>query len=122
MPFVLAALAVWMITANWPSTAAVIWGGLLLFAAWVLLPAWQRMPKNLLSRDQAPLFYALVDKVAAANGARPVHAVIVSAEYGASYQEVGPMRRPVIMFGLPLWTVLSPQERIAFSATNSRTE
>lgn len=113
IPFALAALAISMIYANWPSISAMVWGAIILFAAWALLPAKDQMPKNLLSRERAPRLYQLVDKVAAANGARPVHSLVVEAEFGASYQEVGLLRRPIVTIGLPLWAVLNPQERIA---------
>jgi Zn-dependent protease with chaperone function len=71
------------------------------------------MPKNLLDRTAAPKLYALVDQVAKANGARRVHALVVDADFNASFQHVGLLRRPVVAIGLPLWSILDPQERVA---------
>ncbi len=113
LPLLLTVFGLWVIYANWPSWVGIIWGGILLFAVWALLPGRSRMSKNLLDRTSAPALYALVDEVALASGARKVHSLVVEANWGASFQQFGIRRRSIVSLGLPFWSILSPQERIA---------
>ena len=65
-----------------------------------------------LDREAAPALFGLLDKVAAAAGSRPVRQVLVSGRYNAAYLK-DRRRRPTVEIGVPLWVVLSPQERVA---------
>ena len=77
------------------------------------------MPKNLASTIGAPLTLRLRGSGRAANDARKVHALVVDASFGAS-SAGGLLRRSVVTIGLPFWSILSPQERVALLAQNSR--
>ncbi|MFF7949897.1 M48 family metallopeptidase [Streptomyces griseorubiginosus] len=97
------------------------WGGLgmafglfLLALAWSLRPRLNRLSDDdrVLLRADAPELYALVDEVAAALGTRSVDAVVVDVDANASVTQLG-LRRRLLTLGLPLWEVLSPQQRIA---------
>lgn len=105
------ALALWA----WPNPLAigVCIAGLLI--AWSGRPRIPRLAKGmrLLTRSHAPKLFGLVDQVSSALGAMPVAHLVVNADFNASYQEVGWRRAPVITLGLPLLTVLDPQELVA---------
>ncbi|CAM5551436.1 M48 family metallopeptidase [Streptomyces griseorubiginosus] len=97
------------------------WGGLgmafglfLLALAWSLRPRLNRLSDDdrVLLRADAPELYALVDEVAAALGTRSVDTVVVDVDANASVTQLG-LRRRLLTLGLPLWEVLSPQQRIA---------
>ena len=97
------------------------WGGLgmafglfLLALAWSLRPRLNRLSDDdrVLLRADAPELYALVDEVAAAMGTRSVDAVVVDVDANAGVTHLG-LRRRLLTLGLPLWEVLSPQQRIA---------
>ncbi|AUG76971.1 hypothetical protein CFP65_2116 [Kitasatospora sp. MMS16-BH015] len=83
-----------------------------------LRPRLGRLVKDnsLLSRADAPALHGLADRVAAALGTRPVHAIRVTGAFNASYGRVGLRRRSVLSIGLPLWHVLTPQQRVALLA------
>ncbi|MFC8428825.1 M48 family metallopeptidase [Streptomyces sp. NPDC057253] len=97
------------------------WGGLgmafglfLLALAWSLRPRLNRLSDHdrVLLRGDAPELYALVDEVAAAMGTRSVDAVVVDLDANAGVTHLG-LRKRLLTLGLPLWEVLSPQQRIA---------
>ncbi|MFC5266502.1 M48 family metalloprotease [Kribbella qitaiheensis] len=71
---------------------------------------------HLLYREQAPALFALLDEIAAAIGTKPIAAVTVDAEPNIWFAPIGWRFRPVIGIGLPLWTGLGPQERVAILA------
>jgi Zn-dependent protease with chaperone function len=112
-PLLLLAAAVWLIAANWPSAWAIVYGVILVGLAFVFTPRWGRMPADALDRDDAPHVYEFVDRVADATGAPKVRALVVDAEFNASFRRAGIRRAPVVTIGLPLWTVLDSQERVA---------
>jgi Zn-dependent protease with chaperone function len=71
---------------------------------------------QLIHREQAPLLFALLDKIAAAVGTTPVGAVALEAEPNVYYARVGWRFTPVVGIGLSLWMSLGPQERVAVLA------
>jgi hypothetical protein len=78
-------------------------------------PRFGRVPKyaTKVTPAEAPELYRLVGDVAAALSA-PVPAVYVEEDvFNASASRVGLRRRPVLVLGLPLWNVLSAQQRVA---------
>ncbi|MFI6673972.1 M48 family metalloprotease [Kribbella sp. NPDC050470] len=92
---------------------------LLAFAvAHLFRPRADKLPPDaqLLLRDQAPTLYGVLDRIADAIGAQKIAAVVVDAEPNMWFGRVGWRFRPVIGIGLPLWTSLSPQERLAVLA------
>jgi Zn-dependent protease with chaperone function len=71
---------------------------------------------QIVQREQAPTLFALLDQIADAIGTRPVAAVAVDAEPNLYFTRIGWRFRPVVGLGLPLWTGLRPQERVALLA------
>ncbi|MFC8447972.1 M48 family metallopeptidase [Kitasatospora sp. NPDC057223] len=108
----LAASVALQFTGSWP-LRAIGWTGLAL--AVLLRPRFGRVPKDagVLGRAAAPTLYALVDRVAAAVGGRPVDVVRVTGEFNASFGRVGLRRRSVLTLGLSLWEPLTGGQRLA---------
>lgn len=71
---------------------------------------------HLVYREQAPLLFALLDKIAAAIGTKPVGVVALDAEPNIYYVRAGWRFTPVVGIGLSLWMGLRPQERVAVLA------
>jgi len=58
------------------------------------------------------VLFDLIDSVSSVVGTTPVSRVIITAHYNAAYLK-DRRRRPTMEIGVPLWVVLSPQERVA---------
>ncbi|WP_460660288.1 M48 family metalloprotease [Kribbella swartbergensis] len=86
--------------------------------ALVFRPRANKLPSDaeLVSRDQAPTLYGVLDRIAEAVGTQKVAAVVVDVEPNLWFSRIGWRFRPVVCIGLPLWTGLSPQERVAILA------
>jgi Zn-dependent protease with chaperone function len=70
-------------------------------------------PRKNLDRGTAPKFYELLDRCAAELGCPVPAQVRFNVEFNASTGRSGLRQRSFLLLGLPLWTVLSGQERIA---------
>jgi hypothetical protein len=79
----------------------------------VLRPRFERMPKHTLDRSAAPGLYALMERVCAELGTRPVDVIAVDSRYGSGCTRVGLRRRRVLVLGLPLWETLTTDQRLA---------
>jgi Zn-dependent protease with chaperone function len=72
-----------------------------------------RLPTGrIVDRATAPNLFALIDAVAKAVGTTPVKRVFVTGRYNAAYLK-DRRRRPMMEIGVPMWVVLTPQERVA---------
>jgi Zn-dependent protease with chaperone function len=71
---------------------------------------------ELVHRDEAPVLFSLLDEITASIGTQRVTAVALDAEPNVCFLRVGWRFRPVVGLGLPLWTGLGPQERVAVLA------
>ncbi|MEU6350045.1 M48 family metallopeptidase [Streptomyces sp. NPDC047072] len=109
----LAAAGIGLLASGWGGPSVLL-GLVLLALAWSLRPRLNRLPKDarVLLRHDAPELYALIDEIAAAMGTRGVDAVVVDDEPNASVTHLG-VRRRMLTLGLPLWEVLTPQQRVA---------
>ncbi|AWW43231.1 MULTISPECIES: M48 family metallopeptidase [Streptomyces] len=105
---------VWWLVRGWGGLGTV-GGPLMLMFAWALRPRAVRMPTEdaVLRRDDAPELYALVDEVAQVVGTRGVDRVAVDAELNASVMVQGVRGQRVLTLGIPLWEILTPQQRVA---------
>lgn len=107
--------AVLTLLASGPLVIRLIIAAFLLGMFLVVQPVRRRtaMPGGLvLDRDNAPRLFGLIDQVATSAKSKPVSRVLVSGRYNAAYLK-DRRRRPTIEIGVPLWVVLSPQERVA---------
>jgi Zn-dependent protease with chaperone function len=71
---------------------------------------------QIVQREQAPTLFALLDEIADTIGTKPVAAVAVDAAPNLYFARIGWRFQPVVGLGLPLWTGLRPQERVAILA------
>jgi heat shock protein HtpX len=60
--------------------------------------------------------YQLVSSISDAYGGGSVPSIIVTGDFNASLSRVGWRNAKVLCFGLPLWTTLQPQEKVALLA------
>lgn len=90
-------------------------GALLILIGIELRPRFARLDRSLgvIARDEAPITYQLLARVAAAMGVPAPSTLYVDSDLNAFCARVGLRRRPVLSLGLPLWGALSPQGRIA---------
>jgi Zn-dependent protease with chaperone function len=87
---------------------------ILVLTVFAIAPRLGRLPKeHVRFREDAPALFGLLDRIGAEMDARPVDAVVVSPAFNATYGAVGLRRRRVLEIGLPLWDVLSEQQRVA---------
>lgn len=92
---------------------ALILGGLTFLA---VLPRWalrRRRRDGAIGREQAPNLYVLLDQCAAELGCEVPAQVFVDARYNASTGRSPLWGGSFLVLGMPLWAVLSGQERIA---------
>ncbi|MFE9612963.1 M48 family metallopeptidase [Streptomyces sp. NPDC006012] len=110
----LAVGGVWCVVAGWGG-AGVVAGLVLLALAWGFAPRVRRLPDDrpVLFRADAPELFALADEVARAVGTRSVHAIAVDGSINAAVTTYGVRGRRLLVLGMPLWEVLTPEERIA---------
>ena len=90
-------------------------GGVLVLIAIALRPRFGKLDKQAreLDRADAPELFRLIDQVSAAIGTKPPHVVLASHRMNASAGAYGVRRRRVLKLGMPLWAVLTPQQRVA---------
>ena len=108
-------LAVWLFVKFGVIPGSVLGGLGLALLAFELRPRFGHFPRGvvILPRGQAMALYRLVDQITKELGTRPVSWIGFDARYRASTRAIGVRRRRLIVIGLPLWDVLSSQERVA---------
>lgn len=113
----LAVLGGWLVVRDFPSFS-ILAGVPVLIAAWVLRPRLWNAGEvwHELRRDDAPTYFALLDRVAAAAGAPMPDRVALDADFNASAATHGWLRQRTLTIGLPLFGVLTPQQRVAVLA------
>lgn len=114
---VIAALTVaglWLLLHDFPRPATIL-GAILLLALVYLRPRFGRLDPEFteLDRTTAPALFDLVERVCVATGAAMPDLIGVDGTVNAYSTTVGIRRRRVLCLGLPLWSVLDPQERVA---------
>jgi Zn-dependent protease with chaperone function len=113
----LAVAGVLLIVLPFPHIAGALFGFLALAAAVLMRPRLGSLPDDgLVTRDEAPELYRLVDQIAVALGTRSVDAIAVDHAFNASWSIVGLRRRRLLTLGLPLLATLAPDERVAVIA------
>ena len=90
--------------------------GLCLLTYWAVrprLPERHLDPRKCLTRATAPKLYALLDRCAAELGSPVPDLVRLDLRFNASTGRCGLRQRSFLILGLPLWSALSGQERLA---------
>ena len=92
----------------------------LIATGWFLRPHLPQIDKedreDLVLSEEYPVLYAMFDRVADAIGAKPVRQIMLADSFNAAFARVGWQQSDVIELGLPLFSVLEPQERVALVA------
>lgn len=91
-------------------------GLLCLGVVWVIRPKFPKLPSSTVPRSQTPTIYAVVDKIADVMNAPKVDHVVFNDQYNASWTTCTWRQKRVLTIGLPLWSLLNHQERVAVIA------
>ena len=111
-----ALLGLYLLLFHLHNPIAVFFGLLCLLIFVFLAPRPSPYPKKVIDHGRRPALYQAVDEVAEALGAPPPDAILLSADFNASYRRAGWRRRHVLTLGLPLLTILDEQETAALIA------
>ncbi len=97
------------------SVLSVVAAAVCLGIAWLLRPRLPRLSEDdrVLSREQLPATFGLLDDIAASLKTRRIDGVVLDARFNAAFTQIGWRRRRIVFIGLPLLAVLEPQERVA---------
>ena len=84
---------------------------------WIVRPRLYKWPtKNILPRHKYPTLYGLVDQAADALKVKHISGIRINADINASIGFIGWKRRSMLTLGLPLWSILTDQEKLALVA------
>lgn len=110
-----AVLGVLLTFFSWPYLIQVVIGVIFLGVAWVLVPKPPKLGKEaiVVSREESPTLYALVDRVTEALDAPKTDTIVVEESYNAAFSQHGWGRKTVLFIGLPYFSILTSQERVA---------
>lgn len=109
----LAVLGGWIIINAWPNLLLAAIGVICLAVAWFFRPRLAQLNGEVLPRDQYPALYRLADQVAGALNSPKLDGIVVGGWFNASFSRVGIRQKRIVQIGLPLWSILDPQERVA---------
>jgi len=115
VPVALFGFGVFIATASGFGPGGDVLGAALVAVAVVARPRFGQRNKRAtpVRRDDAPAFFALVDRIAAALSARPPAHVVVDGQFNAGTRFVDLRRRVELIVGMPLWAMLDDEQRIA---------
>lgn len=93
-------------------------GFILLGIAWLARPRVPKLDKDehLISRQEFPFLFEAVDQLADAMQVKRINGIIIDDEFNASVAQIGWRRREIIKIGLPLFSILEPEEQLAILA------
>jgi Zn-dependent protease with chaperone function len=112
----LGVVGVWLLWQSRLDWWLILPGGACLWLAWATRPRFDRASQDHLTAQQYPDLYALVNKVAAGLGAKPVERIYPRPWFNASASREGRRGSPSLYLGLPLWAVLDGGEKLALLA------
>jgi Zn-dependent protease with chaperone function len=106
-----------LVVLSFPNPAGIVVGPVLVGLAWLMRPRLGKPPTDdVVTREDAPALYDLVDEIAGALDVRQVDVIVVDHAFNASWSIVGMRRRSVLTLGFPLLRLLEPQQRVALIA------
>lgn len=101
-----------LVVEGWPYLLIVASGLLCLGVVWVIRPRVNDMPESILPREKFPALYELVDIVSDRLGTSRVDGIVIDENFNASFGRYGWRQKKILCLGLPLWSVLSNEEKI----------
>lgn len=84
--------------------------------AWIVRPRMPEMPEGIVDRTEFAGLYVLTDRISDVLGAHRIDGIVIDNRFNASFGRYGLRGRRVMRLGLPLWSVLEPQELVALIA------
>jgi Zn-dependent protease with chaperone function len=94
-----------------------IMGIFLIVLAFAMRPRISRIPKyNVVAERDFPTLYRVTDEVASRLGTRRVDLLLITTHFNAFFYRAGWSRKNVLCLGMPLFEILTPQERVALIA------
>jgi Zn-dependent protease with chaperone function len=110
-------LGLWLIVGAWGSCLTLGLGLLCLAMVWLLRPQLPALDDSdrlgLISREQCPALYQLVDSIAQTLGSHPPDFIVLNPSFNAALGAVGRRWQKVLYVGLPLFAILDGRERVA---------
>ncbi len=91
----------------------VILGLLCLIMAYVIIPKYKKYENYPVKRDEYPNLYKLLDKIADNMGTKHIDRICIDESFNASYYQTFIKGERIITIGLPLFYILSNDERVA---------
>ena len=110
------ACGIYLAVAYWPNGFAIFFGLVCLGFFWLLRPRLATLPEPNVDRRSFPALFRLIDNIAEALNTESVDTVVINEEFNAAYGRAGTSAKPFMYIGLPLWTILKPDERVALIA------
>lgn len=98
---------------GWTNLFAIFAGIICLLIAWVTRPKFVGFPKKTVLRQDFPILYEFVDSIAKSLGTKSVDGIVINGEFNAAFGQIGITNKKILYIGLPLWMILSTQEKIA---------
>lgn len=109
----MAVFGVFLISWDWPNLVTIIAGAAFLGIFWMVRPRLSEMPTGGVSEQEFPALFQLVNRICDHIGIPHVSTIIVDEDFNAGFAQFGWRRESVMWIGLPLWTILTPGERVA---------
>jgi Zn-dependent protease with chaperone function len=98
----------------WPAILVEIIGLFLILLAWYVRPKMTKMGSvGKITRSAFPALYEMTDKVTQALNTSKVEAIFIDTSFNASISQVGWRRKKKLTLGLPLFSTLTDDERLA---------
>jgi len=109
----LAIFGVWILVIGWANIFALIIGTVCLLISWFIRPRIPKVPKGVVTRKDFPILYEFIDSIALSLNSKSVDGVIIKGDLNASFGQFGLTNKKIIRIGLPLWEILSIEEKSA---------
>jgi Zn-dependent protease with chaperone function len=112
------ALGLYFVVASFLSLPMFVFGIPLLLVGLVLRPQLGRLERDTLTLGpgDAPALHAVLNRIGADLGAKPVDVIAIEPDFNAAHGQVGIRRRRVLWIGLSLWNILDDQQRVGLLA------
>ena len=104
-------LGIWFIVRFRPNFIMMVWGLFCLGIAYAVFPRLGKLPTNITPREKIPTLYQLADKTSEALGIANVSGIVLNTQFSAAFEVVGWRRDSILYIGLPLFSILSSEEK-----------
>ena len=106
-----------LVVATWFNAVGLVGGVVMATAGLAVLPRLERPPPgHRLRPEEVPLLHELTDEIAHELSVPPVQEIVLGADFNIGYAASGLTQQRVLVIGLPFWSILTGQERIAVLA------